>query len=138
MKQEYNIGELQLVAENFTKWLGEQKVVALHGNMGAGKTTFISAVCRALGTMDHSSSPTFSIINEYRTGSGQKIYHMDWYRIKDVEEAINAGIEDALYSGNTCFVEWPEKAAFLLPVDTVHVWLEATCEESRCISYGEI
>ena len=137
MKREYRIGDLQKVAEDFASWIESARVVAFHGNMGAGKTTFISAVCHALGSSDRFGSPTFSLINEYKTASGRTLYHMDWYRIKDEEEAVNAGIEDALYSGHTCFIEWPEKASFLLPDDTLHVWLEATGEETRLISYGE-
>lgn len=109
-------------------------VIAFHGEMGAGKTTFISALCRAMDVKKAASSPTFSIINQYQTGGGPAIYHMDWYRLKDEEEAIQAGVEDALYSGYLCLVEWPEKAPGLLPADTLHVQLEAVDSQTRKIT----
>ena len=135
MKQVFSLSELEQAAASFAESLDSTKVVAFHGDMGAGKTTFISAVCRCLGSDDVMGSPTFAIINQYETDSGYIIYHMDWYRIRDEEEAINAGIEDALYSGNLCFVEWPERAAGLLPAATLHVWLEVTGDQNRQISY---
>lgn len=102
------------------------RVFAFHGQMGAGKTTFISALCRAKGTRDHIGSPTFSLINEYvytEEGKVKSIFHIDLYRLKDEEEALNAGVEDCFYSGNICFVEWPEKTPSILPEDTVHVYV---------------
>lgn len=90
-------------------------VIAIEGQMGAGKTTLITAVCKSLGVVDSISSPTFSIINEYRTGRGEVIYHMDLYRLVSEKEAINAGVEDCLYSGNRCFVEWPERIPEIFP-----------------------
>jgi tRNA threonylcarbamoyladenosine biosynthesis protein TsaE len=98
--------------------------------MGAGKTTFISAVCRVLGVSGTIGSPTFSIINEYASARG-RIFHMDLYRLKDEEEAMQAGVEDALYSGDYCFVEWPEKAPGLFPPGTVNVTIEAMNESTR-------
>jgi tRNA threonylcarbamoyladenosine biosynthesis protein TsaE len=137
MEQLFTLKDLNSVASAFANAITSIKVVAFHGEMGAGKTTFIAAICRSLGSLDIAGSPTFSLVNQYQTASGETIYHMDWYRLRDEEEAINAGIEDALYSGNRCFVEWPEKASGLLPDDTLHVWLEATGEHSRRISYSE-
>jgi tRNA threonylcarbamoyladenosine biosynthesis protein TsaE len=137
MEQLFTLNELNAVAGSFAEANKSAKVIAFHGEMGSGKTTFIAALCRSLGSSDITGSPTFSLVNHYLTSSGDIIYHMDWYRLRDEEEAINAGIEEALYSGNRCFVEWPEKAAGLLPGDTLHVWLEATGEESRRISYDE-
>lgn len=134
MKQLFHFNELDAVAKSFTAMLKNKTVVAFHGQMGAGKTTFIGALCRALGTHDVTGSPTFSIINQYNTSDGKIIYHMDLYRIKDEEEAINAGVEDALYSGNLCLVEWPEKAETLLPADTFHVVLTAIDETTRELS----
>lgn len=134
MKQLFHFNELDAVAKSFTTMLKNKTVVAFHGQMGAGKTTFIGALCRALGTHDVTGSPTFSIINQYNTSDGKIIYHMDLYRIKDEEEAINAGVEDALYSGNLCLVEWPEKAEALLPADTFHVVLTAIDETTRELS----
>lgn len=109
-------------------------VFAFHGQMGAGKTTFISALCRAKGTKDHIGSPTFSLINEYRfveNGVARSIFHIDLYRLKDEEEALNAGVEDCLYSGSICFVEWPEKAPSLLPEDAVHVYMYPVNDQLR-------
>lgn len=136
MEQVFFLKDLERVAALFAAEIKEgAKVVAFHGEMGAGKTTFIAALLRVLGSRDIAGSPTFSLVNQYLTSPGETIYHMDLYRVRDEEEAINAGIEDALYSGNRCFVEWPEKAAGLLPGDTLHVWLEAKDDQSRSISY---
>lgn len=90
-------------------------VVLFQGPMGAGKTTTISAICRALGVEDHLSSPTFSLVNEYQSGEGESIYHFDFYRIEDEAEAMDMGYEDYFWSGDWCFVEWPEKIPNLLP-----------------------
>ena len=91
------------------------KVWTFYAEMGTGKTTFIKALCEYLQIKDTISSPTYSIINQYKTADGKMVYHMDWYRLKSEEEAIDAGVEDALYSGNICMVEWPERAENLLP-----------------------
>jgi tRNA threonylcarbamoyladenosine biosynthesis protein TsaE len=99
--------------------------------MGAGKTTFITALCHALGVTNAVSSPTFSIINEYRSADGERIYHMDLYRLKDETEAMNAGVEDAIYSGDLCLVEWPEKAPGIFPPDTVHCYLQSVAGNQR-------
>lgn len=122
---------LPQVAKKFWQSLNKAKIIALHGEMGAGKTTFVHALCAARGVTDVVSSPTFALINEYKTPEGQIICHMDWYRLKDEAEAIQAGVEDALYSGALCLVEWPEKALGLLPEDTVHVCLEVLDRETR-------
>ena len=107
------------------------KVFALHGEMGAGKTTFIHALCEAMGVKDPVTSPTFSIINQYNTGVGEAVYHMDLYRIKDENEAVNAGIEDCLFSGNTCLVEWPEKAPGIFPPGTLHMAISSVDTNTR-------
>ena len=107
------------------------KVWAFHGNMGNGKTTFIHALCETLQVKDSISSPTFAIINEYSSPVAGIIYHMDWYRIKDEEEAIQAGIEDCLLSGHYCFIEWPDKAEGILPEDTLHIKIELLDAETR-------
>jgi tRNA threonylcarbamoyladenosine biosynthesis protein TsaE len=99
--------------------------------MGAGKTTFIHALCEAMGVKDTITSPTFSIINQYKTVKGQTVYHMDLYRIKDENEAINAGMEDCLYSGNLCLVEWPEKAPGIFPDDTLHITITSVDDNTR-------
>ncbi len=121
MQQIFTLDQLPQIAKECSKFVKEHPAIAVHGEMGAGKTTFIASLCKALGTHDVTGSPTFSIINEYKTNSGSIIYHMDWYRLKNEEEAIQAGVEDALYSGNLCIVEWPEKAAALLPDNTLHI-----------------
>ncbi|HRP55646.1 tRNA (adenosine(37)-N6)-threonylcarbamoyltransferase complex ATPase subunit type 1 TsaE [Agriterribacter sp.] len=112
------------------------RVFAFHGAMGAGKTTFIKALCAARGVTDHVSSPTFSLINEYRYNEGgllKHIFHIDLYRLKDEEEAISAGIEDCLYSGNVCFVEWPQKAASLLPESRVDIYVHPVNNNTRLL-----
>jgi tRNA threonylcarbamoyladenosine biosynthesis protein TsaE len=109
-------------------------VFALHGEMGAGKTTFIHALCDLKGVKDVVGSHTFSIINEYNyseKGKEKKIFHIDLYRLRDEEEASRAGVEDCLYSGHTCLLEWPEKAPGLLPPDAVHLYLTVTGPTTR-------
>jgi len=118
-------------------WLLDQtngrKCMAFHGNMGAGKTTFISAVCKLLGVQTGQSSPTFPIINDYVTSNGETVYHIDLYRLKSETEAMAAGVEDCLYSGNYCFVEWPDKALGIFPPDVVHVYINTIDPETRNI-----
>lgn len=106
------------------------KVVALHGEMGAGKTTLVHALGEALGAGTVVSSPTFSIINEYNW-EGDRVYHIDLYRLKDEEEAVQAGVEDCLYSGSTCLVEWPERAPGIFPPETIHVYLDVVNTQIR-------
>lgn len=114
---------------------GQNRVFAFHGEMGAGKTTFINALCKALQVKDNISSPTFSIINQYSTIGGATVYHMDLYRLKSNEEAVTAGVEDCLFSGNTCFVEWPEKAPRIFPDDTLHITIISTGTDTRKLSF---
>lgn len=133
MEFQIPLHELSLFARTFWKHVGDAKVFAFHGAMGAGKTTLIAALCREKGVHDAVASPTFSIINEYETEDGalpQKIFHMDLYRLKDEEEVVQAGVEDCVYSGALCFVEWPEKAPYLFD-GAVHVFLEADGENER-------
>ncbi|MBN9298391.1 MAG: tRNA (adenosine(37)-N6)-threonylcarbamoyltransferase complex ATPase subunit type 1 TsaE [Filimonas sp.] len=112
--------------KDYTTW-------AFHAPMGAGKTTFIHALCEHLQITDPVSSPTFALVNEYKSPVTGPVYHMDWYRIKDEEEAIQAGIEDYLYSGNLSLVEWPEKAAGILPSGTLHIQLQVVDSETRTL-----
>ena len=123
--------EIGMAAATFLASTTGYSVFAFHGEMGAGKTTFIHALCEALEVKDTVASPTFSIINQYTTASGNTIYHMDLYRIKDEHEALNAGVEDCLYSGNICFVEWPEKAPGIFPGDTVHIYIDLINNSTR-------
>ncbi len=127
----FNLPEIATAAGNFLQATAGYKVFAMHGEMGAGKTTFIHALCDAMGVKDPITSPTFSIINEYKTKQGQIVYHLDLYRIKDEAEAINAGIEDCLYSGQTCWVEWPEKAPGIFPETTLHVTITVVDTNTR-------
>jgi tRNA threonylcarbamoyladenosine biosynthesis protein TsaE len=127
----FSLQELEETIWQLLPHFTHSSVIAFHGQMGAGKTTFISAFCSITGVVQAVSSPTFSIINQYKSDGGTTIYHMDWYRLKDEEEAIGAGVEDALYSGYLCLVEWPEKAPGLLPPDTLHVHLEAVDSTTR-------
>src|SRR5919106_824354 len=107
------LNELEAFAGKFWNYVKEAKLFAFHGDMGAGKTTIISALCHYKGTKDAIGSPTFSIINEYsyvENGENKKIFHIDLYRLKDEEEVVQAGVEDCMYSGSICMVEWPDKA----------------------------
>ena len=116
-----SISELSTAALQLLQQLDGKKIIAFQGQMGAGKTTFIKAICEELGVKDNISSPTFSIVNEYKSAKGEKIYHFDFYRIKNLEEAYDMGYEDYFYSNAYCFVEWPEKIEGLLPDGTVMV-----------------
>jgi tRNA threonylcarbamoyladenosine biosynthesis protein TsaE len=131
MEVNFSLNEIDAAAKELLAQTGNYKVFAFHGEMGAGKTTFIHALCQVMGVEDVVSSPTFSIINQYITKDGQMVYHMDLYRIKDENEAINAGVEDCLYSGNICLVEWPDKAAGILPDDTLHLYLTSIADNTR-------
>ena len=121
-------------ARQFVEAIGDRTVFAFFGGMGAGKTTFIKAVCQQMGvTEDMVSSPTFALVNEYE-GSRGSIYHFDFYRIRQISEAVNMGFDDYLYSGNLCFIEWPELVEPLLPEDTVRVTIEEQPDGSRILS----
>ncbi len=130
---------LKNIRATATKFLADTagyKVFAWHGEMGAGKTTFIHALCEVMQVKDNISSPTFSIINQYNTTDGKLIYHMDLYRIKDGNEAVQAGVEDCLYSGNTCFVEWPDKAPALFPDGTLHITITSAEDNTRKLKFN--
>lgn len=129
----YNIDDIENVAKTFLKYIKEYTVLAFHGDLGAGKTTFIKRVCKELGIDENISSPTFSIINQYKTATGKTISHIDLYRLKDLEEAVNAGVEESIYSSDFCFIEWPEKISSILPADTVNVFIETISDDTRKI-----
>lgn len=124
------LAEIREKAVQFWKLSKDRKVIAFHGEMGTGKTTFIHALCEEKQVSSAISSPTFSIINEY-VFPGGVISHIDLYRLKDEDEAIRAGVEDCLYSGNICLLEWPERAPGILPEDTLHVHLEIVDTQTR-------
>jgi tRNA threonylcarbamoyladenosine biosynthesis protein TsaE len=130
VKLTYKLNEIKDAAARFWEAIDTKKTIAFHGKMGAGKTTFIHALCEVKGVKDVVGSPTFSIINEYYFPDG-KIFHIDLYRLKDEDEAIRAGVEDCLYSDHICFVEWPEKAPGIFLNDTVHVFIEVENSETR-------
>ena len=131
MEVNFTLEQIPGVALKLLSVCADHKVLAFHGEMGAGKTTFIHALCEAMGMKDSISSPTFSIINQYRDGKGENVYHMDLYRIKDENEAINAGVEDCLYSGDICLVEWPEKAPGIFPAHTLHITISSVNDNTR-------
>lgn len=116
--------ELAHVALDFVQKLGDESIVLFDGEMAAGKTTFIKQICKALGVTDTVSSPTFSIINEYRTDTDKVIYHFDFYRLNSEAEAYAIGAEEYLFSGNLCLIEWPSKAEELLPSNYIRVQIE--------------
>lgn len=153
MSMEITIPSLEHIADaarEFIDAIGDRRVFAFYGSMGAGKTTFIKAVCEALGVKEQVTSPTFAIVNEYTADataaansqlspltshSSLAIYHFDFYRIKRLEEAYDMGCEEYLYSGNLCFIEWPELIEELLPEDTVRVTIAQQPDGQRLITF---
>lgn len=127
----FTLSQLQEVAAGLWEEGRTRKVWAFHAAMGTGKTTLIHALCAELGITKTVSSPTFAIIQEYLSPIAGIIYHMDWYRLKSEEEAWNAGVDDLLYSGQLCLVEWPEQAPGLLPPDTWHIFMEILDPDTR-------
>lgn len=121
-------------ARQFVAAMGDDTIFAFRGGMGAGKTTFIQAVCRALGVTDPVTSPSFAIVNEYRSDStGELVYHFDFYRVKKIDEVYDMGYEDYFYSGALCFIEWPELVEELLPADAVRVEVEVAADGGRIV-----
>jgi tRNA threonylcarbamoyladenosine biosynthesis protein TsaE len=130
---DYNLADIKTIAEKLWQENNSKKVWAFHAAMGSGKTTLIHALCDVLQVSSAVSSPTFAIINEYTSPLANTIYHMDWYRIKDETEAIQAGCEDCIESGHYCFIEWPEKCPQLLHEDTLHIYIETSPDDMRTI-----
>ena len=130
-----SLDEIGKAAREFVTAMGDRTVFAFYGKMGAGKTTFIKAVCEELGVEDVINSPTFAIVNEYVDGKGEPIYHFDFYRIKNLQEVMDIGYEDYVYSGNVCFMEWPELIENLLPDDAVKVTIEEEVDGRRKVSF---
>lgn len=129
-----SLEKIDTAAIEFIKAMGDNTVFAFHGEMGVGKTTFIKAICENLGVSDSINSPTFAIVNEYRSDSAELIYHFDFYRINKIEEAYDFGYEDYFYSGSLCFIEWPEKIETLLPNDTINVYIKVQEDGSRLVT----
>lgn len=129
-----DLSNIHEAAKTFIQQMGDYTVFAFDGDMGAGKTTFIKALCEELGVTDVINSPTFAIINEYQSEkTGELIYHFDFYRINNIQEAEDISTEDYFYSGALCFIEWPDKVSALLPEDTIRVSIVANDDESRVI-----
>jgi tRNA threonylcarbamoyladenosine biosynthesis protein TsaE len=128
------LADLEAIAQQCLKVAGSSRVWLFKGEMGAGKTTFIKAIARNLGVVDTMSSPTFSIVNEYATGQDERIFHFDFFRIKSEREAFDIGAEEYFYSGNYCFVEWPEKIPGLLPSQHAEIVISPENETYRTIA----
>ena len=129
-----SLDNIHEAVKEFIKEMGDGKVFAFYGKMGAGKTTFIKALCEVLGVEDVITSPTFAIINEYTDGEENPIYHFDFYRIKKLEEVYDMGYEDYFYSGNLCLLEWPELIEEILPDNVIKVTIEEQADGTRKIS----
>ena len=128
-----DIDSISAAAQEFIAQMGENKIFAFYGGMGAGKTTFVKALCEAMGVTDTVNSPTFAIVNEYDTPTGSPIYHFDFYRIKRLSEVYDMGYEDYFYGRGLCFIEWPELVEELLPEDTVKVTIEEQPDGTRVV-----
>ncbi len=141
MEWSFSLENINSAAKDFWKATDGKIVFAFHGAMGAGKTTFIHALCDVKGVKDVVGSPTFSIINEYEydcKGTKKVLFHMDLYRLKDEEEALRAGVEDVLFSGCICLVEWPEKAPGIFPDNTIHGYIELVDTKTRRLKIADI
>ncbi|MDO3627159.1 tRNA (adenosine(37)-N6)-threonylcarbamoyltransferase complex ATPase subunit type 1 TsaE [Mucilaginibacter sp. BT774] len=132
-----SLDELKHAAEQLINFGGSEKIFLFYGNMGAGKTTLIKSLCGCLGTKETVTSPTFSIVNEYQGGSS-KIYHFDFYRLKNQSEALDLGYEEYFYSGNYCFIEWPEKIPDLWPDHYIRVDVQVVSDKERLLTFAKI
>ncbi|MBQ9400297.1 MAG: tRNA (adenosine(37)-N6)-threonylcarbamoyltransferase complex ATPase subunit type 1 TsaE [Bacteroidales bacterium] len=133
-----DLGSIDSAARSFLEQTAGHSIIALYGEMGAGKTTFTTAVCRALGVREDAvSSPTFSIVNEYRQADGQPLYHFDFYRIEKLGEALDIGFYDYVDSGCLCVMEWPENIEELLPDDTLRVRIKVAPDGTRTLSWED-
>jgi tRNA threonylcarbamoyladenosine biosynthesis protein TsaE len=128
-----NLDAIDSAAKEFISLIGSARIIAISGDMGAGKTTFIQALCRVLGVTQIVNSPTFALINEYFTFEGESVYHFDLYRIENPEELFDIGYEDYFFSGAYCFIEWPEKASALIPEEALQIEIKVIENETRQI-----
>ena len=130
--------QLDQAAQEFLREVGEHTMIAFYAPMGAGKTTFTTAVCKALGVQEDAvSSPTFAIVNEYRSGSGRPVFHFDFYRIENPAEALDIGLYDYLDSGELCLMEWPENVEELLPEETLRIQIKVLPDGTRCLEWED-
>ena len=130
--------QLDQAAQEFLREVGEHTLIAFYAPMGAGKTTFTTAVCKALGVQEDAvSSPTFAIVNEYRSGSGRPVFHFDFYRIENPAEALDIGLYDYLDSGELCLMEWPENVEELLPEETLRIQIKVLPDGTRCLEWED-
>ena len=132
-----NTSELQLIADQLVEIIKKRPVVAFYGKMGAGKTTLIKEICKSLEVINLVTSPTFALVNEYKTRHGQSLYHFDFYRVNKLEEIYDMGYDEYFYSGNYCFIEWPELAEGLLLPDTLIIKIEVDEKQYRHITVEE-
>lgn len=132
-----NIEDLDRAAKEFLEKIDDNRIIAFFAPMGSGKTTFTTALCKALGVEDAVCSPTFTIINEYRTKEDEPIFHFDFYRINKLSEALEIGLDDYLYSGCFCLLEWPENIEELLPEETLRVLIKVNPDYSRTVSWED-
>ena len=130
-----NLAHINEAAKQFVAAMGDNTIFAFYGHMGAGKTTFIKAICEELGVKDVITSPTFAIVNEYTDGQGEPVYHFDFYRIKKQEEVYDIGFEDYVESGSVCLMEWPELIEDILPADTVKVSITEQPDGTRLVEF---
>lgn len=133
----YDLEEIANSVVELVSYSGNQKIFLFYGEMGAGKTTFIKSLCKCLGVEGQATSPTFSIVNEYQ-GKANKIYHFDFYRLKNESEALDMGYEEYFYSGQYCFIEWPEKIAGLLPEHYIRVDIQVLGNNERSLTFEKI
>ena len=129
--------DLFRAAGEFIRETEGHNIIAFHAPMGAGKTTFTTAICHRLGVEDTVCSPTFTILNEYVTGHGEPVYHFDFYRIKELREAVDIGVDDYFYSGHLCLIEWPENIGPLLPEETLSVHITVNPDLSRTVEWED-
>ncbi|CAM3852342.1 MULTISPECIES: tRNA (adenosine(37)-N6)-threonylcarbamoyltransferase complex ATPase subunit type 1 TsaE [Flavobacterium] len=129
----FTLNEIQHIAKQILATPSLKKVITFHAEMGAGKTTLIKAIVTELGVQSNSSSPTFSLVNEYEAKNGEIIYHFDLYRLNTETEAYDMGIDEYFYSGNWCFIEWPEKTPNLIPIDHATIHIKQNLDNSRTL-----
>jgi tRNA threonylcarbamoyladenosine biosynthesis protein TsaE len=135
LSKKYSISEIESAATWIMQYAKCRSAIAFYGQMGAGKTTLIQAICNRQGVVDTVTSPTFSIINEYRCTNGNIIYHFDFYRIKNIDEALQIGVEEYFNGSGLCLIEWAELIEFLLPENTLHIKIDMVSANERILTF---